>query len=55
MENNPYNLDNLPSIMREIRKRYGFNQFQLGRLLGGKGQQYISDVENGLIKLTPQF
>ncbi|KKB72456.1 MULTISPECIES: helix-turn-helix domain-containing protein [Bacillus] len=55
MENNPYNLDNLPSIMREIRKRYGFNQFQLGRLLGGKGQQYISDVENGLITLTPQL
>lgn len=55
MENNPYNLDNLPAIMREVRKRYGLNQFQLGRLLGGKEQQYISDVENGLIKLTPKF
>ncbi len=36
MENNPYNLDNLPAIMREVRKRYGLNQFQLGRLLGGR-------------------
>ncbi|WP_063334560.1 helix-turn-helix domain-containing protein [Bacillus subtilis] len=55
MSNNPYKLDNLPKIMREVRKAIGFTQFQLGQLLGGKDQRYVSDVENGLSTLTPEL
>lgn len=55
MSNNPYKLDNLPKIMREVRKTVGFTQFQLGQLLGGKDQRYVSDVENGLTTLTPEL
>ncbi|MCY7952203.1 helix-turn-helix domain-containing protein [Bacillus inaquosorum] len=55
MSNNPYKLDNLPKIMREVRKAIGLTQFQLGRLLGGKDQRYVSDVENGLNALTPEL
>ncbi|CAN2247604.1 helix-turn-helix domain-containing protein [Bacillus vallismortis] len=55
MSNNPYKIDNLPKIMREVRKEIGFTQFQLGRLLGGKDQRYVSDVENGLTTLTPEL
>lgn len=55
MENNPYNLENLPTIMREVRKKYGLSQSQVGRLLGKYDQKSISAIEKGLVRLTPQF
>ncbi|NUJ19324.1 helix-turn-helix transcriptional regulator [Bacillus glycinifermentans] len=55
MENNPYNLDNLPAVMREVRKKYGLSQSQIGKLLGKYDQKSISNVEKGLVRLTPQF
>lgn len=36
MENNPYNLHNLPRIMRSVRKAAGLAQYQIGNLIGGK-------------------
>ncbi|MCY9191168.1 helix-turn-helix transcriptional regulator [Bacillus spizizenii] len=55
MENNPYNMRNLPRIMRSARKAAGLSQYQIGKLIGGKDQRYVSDVENGLAKLTPEL
>ncbi|MCM3436809.1 helix-turn-helix domain-containing protein [Bacillus licheniformis] len=55
MTNNPYNRRNLPKLMKEVRKRAGFAQYQLGNLIGGKDQRYVSDVENDLIRLTPEL
>lgn len=55
MENNPYNLRNLPQIMRGVRKSEGLAQYQIGNLIGGKDQRYVSDVENGFSKLTPEL
>ncbi|MES3674307.1 helix-turn-helix transcriptional regulator, partial [Bacillus velezensis] len=55
MENNPYNLHNLPRIMRSVRKAAGLAQYQIGNLIGGKDQRYVSDVENGFSKLTPEL
>ncbi|KAF6538636.1 helix-turn-helix transcriptional regulator [Bacillus sp. EKM208B] len=55
MENNPYNLHNLPRIMRSVRKAAGLAQYQIGNLIGGKDQRYVSDVENGFSKLTPDL
>ncbi|MEH7103416.1 helix-turn-helix domain-containing protein [Bacillus velezensis] len=55
MENNPYNLRNLPQIMRSVRKSAGLAQYQIGNLIGGKDQRYVSDVENGFSKLTPEL
>lgn len=52
MENNPYNMRNLPQIMRSARKAAGLSQYQIGKLIGGKDQRYVSDVENGLAKLA---
>ncbi len=34
MENNPYNLRNLPQIMRDVRKSAGLAQYQIGNLIG---------------------
>lgn len=34
MENNPYNLRNLPQIMRGVRKSAGLAQYQIGNLIG---------------------
>ena len=36
MENNPYNLHNLPRIMRSVRKAAGLAQYQIGNLIGEK-------------------
>ncbi|MGG1077656.1 MULTISPECIES: helix-turn-helix domain-containing protein [Bacillus] len=55
MENNPYNLRNLPQIMRRARKAAGLAQYQIGILIGGKDQRYVSDVENGFSRLTPEL
>ncbi|MGY5190349.1 UNVERIFIED_CONTAM: transcriptional regulator, partial [Bacillus amyloliquefaciens DSM 7 = ATCC 23350] len=53
MENNPYNLHNLPRIMRSVRKAAGLAQYQIGNVRGAKDQRYVADVENGFRKITP--
>ncbi|MCY8975631.1 helix-turn-helix domain-containing protein [Bacillus atrophaeus] len=55
MANNPYNLDNLPEFLHIERKRARLTQFQMGKLLGNKVQAYVSNIENGLITLTPDL
>ncbi|MCY9195993.1 helix-turn-helix transcriptional regulator [Bacillus atrophaeus] len=55
MANNPYNLDNLPKFLHIERKRARLTQFQMGKLLGNKDQAYVSNIENGLITLTPDL
>lgn len=55
MENNPYNLHNLPRIMRSVRKAAGLAQYQIGNLIGGKDQRYVSDVENGFSSLLRNY
>ncbi|NPC91186.1 helix-turn-helix transcriptional regulator [Bacillus sp. WMMC1349] len=55
MSNNPYNLANLYKILHIERKKACLTQFQMGRLLGKKDQSYVSNVENGLVTLTPDL
>ncbi|MGG3663183.1 helix-turn-helix domain-containing protein [Bacillus gobiensis] len=54
MTNNPYNLNNLPLIMRQIRKDRGLSQYQQGQLMR-RDQREISNIENGLIRVTPDM
>ncbi|KFI02044.1 helix-turn-helix transcriptional regulator [Bacillus spizizenii] len=55
MSNNPYNMDNLPSILRRERKRAGLSQYQIGKVIGNRDQSYVSNVENGIFPLTPDL
>lgn len=48
MENNPYNMRNLPQIMRSARKAAGLSQYQIGKLIGGKDQRYVQMLKMDL-------
>ncbi|MCY8035596.1 helix-turn-helix domain-containing protein [Bacillus sonorensis] len=55
MSNNPYNLANLYKFLHTERKKARLTQYHMGRLLGNKDQSYVSNVENGLVTLTPEL
>ncbi|NTU28237.1 helix-turn-helix transcriptional regulator [Bacillus tequilensis] len=55
MSNNPYNMDNLPTILKTERKRARLSQYQIGKIIGNRDQSYVSNVENGIFPLTPDL
>ncbi|EMI15204.1 transcriptional regulator [Bacillus stratosphericus LAMA 585] len=55
MANSPYNVSNLCKWMHKKRKEIGLSQYAMGQLLGGRDQKYVSNIENGLVHLTPEI
>ncbi|WP_280146286.1 helix-turn-helix domain-containing protein [Bacillus amyloliquefaciens] len=55
MSNNPYNMDNLSTLLRIERQRAKLSQYQMGKIIGKRNQSFISNVENGVFPLTPEL
>lgn len=55
MANSPYNVANLSKWMHMKRKDVGLSQYSMGKLLGGRDQKYVSNIENGIATLTPEI
>ncbi|WP_144487718.1 helix-turn-helix domain-containing protein [Bacillus pumilus] len=55
MANSPYNVANLCKMMHKKRLEIGLSQIAMGKLLGGRNQKYVSNVENGLTNISPEI